>query len=284
MDWDEIYELEKQSGASGSGTSFFNPSSGAANTTGNTSFTRVLGDLDADDPMGLNEDAADAVDKDREREKERRTRNFVEEEELEATPLERLTRAWVNERHAPDILPAEEDLLAGLLDHLRLQARNVQILRDDPQTSESEHIRIMLVQTELERVKYVVRAYVRTRLYKIERYARWVMQDEEVQRRLTAGEREHASRHAKLTDKHLYVSVLQSLPEAQAHLDDTPVFYPSMITQPDKNRPIFVHALKDCPRVRLPDGAPLEMKKGHISLTPYHVVEQLLARGEVELV
>jgi len=45
---------------------------------------------------------------------------------------------------------------------------------------------------------------------------------------LTAAEREHASKHAKLTDQHFYASVLQSLPEAQAHLDDTPVFYPSM--------------------------------------------------------
>lgn len=37
------------------------------------------------------------------------------------TPLEQLTRHWMNERHAPDILPAQENLLAHLLDHLRRQ-------------------------------------------------------------------------------------------------------------------------------------------------------------------
>jgi DNA replication complex GINS protein SLD5 C-terminus len=31
-------------------------------------------------------------------------------------------------------------------------------------------------------------------------------------------------------------------------------------------------------------GTALEMEKGHISLVPYSVVEQLVARGEVELV
>jgi hypothetical protein len=46
---------------------------------------------------------------------------FDDGDELEDTPLQQLIRHWMNERHSPDILPAQEDLLAGLLDHLRLQ-------------------------------------------------------------------------------------------------------------------------------------------------------------------
>ena len=45
------------------------------------------------------------------------------EEEYQGTPLEQLTRHWMNERHAPDILAAQEDLLTNLLDHLRRQVR-----------------------------------------------------------------------------------------------------------------------------------------------------------------
>lgn len=37
------------------------------------------------------------------------------------TPLEQLTRHWMNERHAPDILPSQEVLLASVLDHIRRQ-------------------------------------------------------------------------------------------------------------------------------------------------------------------
>lgn len=43
------------------------------------------------------------------------------EPEREETPLEQLIRHWMNERHAPDILPAQEALLSSILDHLRRQ-------------------------------------------------------------------------------------------------------------------------------------------------------------------
>jgi GINS complex subunit 4 len=41
------------------------------------------------------------------------------------TPLRRLIRHWMNERHAPDILPTQEELLSSLLDHIRRQVRSV---------------------------------------------------------------------------------------------------------------------------------------------------------------
>ncbi|RDB21784.1 DNA replication complex GINS protein sld5 [Hypsizygus marmoreus] len=200
------------------------------------------------------------------------------------TPLQQLIRHWINERNSPDILPAQEDLLVAVLDHIRRQSQTVQLLREDASTSEDEHIRIVLAQTEMERVKFIVRSYVRTRHYKIDKYARFIATNAEIQTRLTAGERDHAVRYADILDRHLYKCVLQSLPPAQAHLDDNAAFVPSMITTPDKSRPVFVHALQRCPRIRLPDGTALEMEKGHITLVPYHVVEQLVARGEVELV
>ena len=116
------------------------------------------------------------------------------------TLFQQLVRHWFNERHAPDILPVQAEVLGGLLDHIRRQVRQnstspsqsgmvrkneslifvftlwsglllqsdtVQALRGDPDSSEAEHMRIMLVQTEVERVKFAVRSYIRTRLYKV---------------------------------------------------------------------------------------------------------------------
>ena len=106
------------------------------------------------------------------------------------TLFQQLVRHWLNERHAPDLLPVQAEVLSALLDHIRRQVRiffsprrraifffktsllsfsqtdTVQALRGDPDSSEAEHARIMLVQTEVERVKFVVRSYIRTRLYK----------------------------------------------------------------------------------------------------------------------
>lgn len=46
---------------------------------------------------------------------------IYDEQEDNDTPLSQLTRHWMNERHAPDILPAQEELLSSLLDHIRRQ-------------------------------------------------------------------------------------------------------------------------------------------------------------------
>lgn len=37
------------------------------------------------------------------------------------TPLQQLIRHWMNERHTISILPVQQVLLAGLLDHVRAQ-------------------------------------------------------------------------------------------------------------------------------------------------------------------
>ncbi|KAI0085250.1 GINS complex Sld5 component [Irpex rosettiformis] len=210
--------------------------------------------------------------------------NIIPQEVAEETSLQKLTRYWMNERHAPDILPAQETLLGRLLDHIRKQSDDVQLLRADPDASEDEHFRIMLVQTEIERVKFVIRSYMRTRLHKIEKYAKHINMTESLQQRLSKGELEHARTYAKLVDSHFVSSVLQSLPEEQRALDDEVPFMPPMISKPDLKRPVFAHARQACPPVRLPDGSTMEMEKGQISLTPYEVIEQLLFREEVELV
>ncbi|EIN04572.1 GINS complex Sld5 component [Punctularia strigosozonata HHB-11173 SS5] len=205
-------------------------------------------------------------------------------EDGEETEMQQLIRHWMNERQAPDVLPAQDVLLGTMLDRIRRQSDTIALLRSDPDSSEEEHFRIMLAQTEIERVKFVVRSYVRTRLYKIEKYARYLVANPDLQEKLTQIELEHAKTFAKLTEAHFHQSVLQALPEEQRRLTDHVAFMPPMIPEPDKTRAVFVHARTKCPPVRLPDGSALEMQKGQISLTPYYVIEQLLVRGEVELV
>ncbi|KAK7681800.1 hypothetical protein QCA50_015147 [Cerrena zonata] len=209
---------------------------------------------------------------------------LIPQDTAEETNFQQLIRHWMNERHSPDILPGQEVLLGNLLDHIRKQTDDVQLLRADPGSSEDEHFRIMLVHTEIERVKFVIRSYIRTRLHKIEKYARHINSDPNMYERLSKAEFEHAKRYARLEETHYTSSVLQSLPIDQQGLDDNIAFMPPMIPAPSKTRAVFVHARQDCPRVKLLDGSMMEMKKDQISLVPYNVIEHLLARGEVELV
>lgn len=43
----------------------------------------------------------------------------------------------------------------------------VSVLLSEASTSEEEHFKLMLVQTELERAKFLLRSYLRTRLAKV---------------------------------------------------------------------------------------------------------------------
>ena len=204
----------------------------------------------------------------------------LEDEEQDASPLSQLTTHWLNERQSPTILPAQDDLLTSLLDHIRRQTDVVQLLRLDPSTSEEEHLRIILVQTEVERVKFLVRSYIRCRLDKVERYARHILTSPLLQRNLTTAELGYARGYAELEERHLHLTVLQSLPESQSHLDDTPLFVPPLISKPNQARPVFARAKEGC---YVQNGA-LRMEKGHISLLPFEAVESQVVVGNVELV
>ena len=86
----------------------------------------------------------------------------LEEDERERS-LQQVIQHWMNERHAPDVLPIPEDVLSELLDHIRrqvgemfrlspsssntvcdmghLQSETVQLLRSDPLSFKEEHPR-----------------------------------------------------------------------------------------------------------------------------------------------
>lgn len=44
-------------------------------------------------------------------------------DDAQELPLQKLIRHWMNERHAPDLLPIQAELLAGILDHVHKQVR-----------------------------------------------------------------------------------------------------------------------------------------------------------------
>ncbi|KAI5122426.1 hypothetical protein M0805_002975 [Coniferiporia weirii] len=204
--------------------------------------------------------------------------------ERQENDVQRLARAWQDERHAPDILPAQDALLGRVLDAIRRQTSDANALRAADALSEEDHYMTMLVQTEVERVKFVVRSYVRTRLFKIEKYAAYITSTPDVQTRLTEAELRHAQRYATLLVSQFRTTVLGHLPETQQGLDDDVLTMPSMITEPSKDKPVFFHALTALDHLALADGSTLDIPRGSIYLMPYRVVEQHLLRGEVELV
>ncbi|ELU37646.1 Sld5 domain-containing protein [Rhizoctonia solani AG-1 IA] len=87
-------------------------------------------------------------------------------EVLGDNPTTKLLRVLMNERYAPELLPWEGQLVEDVLEKLHQQSQMVEYLRSDDTTSEDEHFRMSYVQLDMERIKFQIRSYVRTRLYK----------------------------------------------------------------------------------------------------------------------
>ena len=83
----------------------------------------------------------------------------------ETRDLQDLTRSWVAERVAPELLPYPESLMERVLERIRRQIELVeeQTGNMDPKTG----FRLIVVQTELERFKFLVRSFLRARIAKV---------------------------------------------------------------------------------------------------------------------
>lgn len=92
-----------------------------------------------------------------------------DDDEPRANDVTRLLTAWIRERGTPDLMTWHGELVEECLHKLGQQAEMLDLLRSDPKTSEEEHFKLIIVQTEMERVKYLVRAYLRCRLAKVGR-------------------------------------------------------------------------------------------------------------------
>jgi GINS complex subunit 4 len=115
-----------------------------------------------------------------------------DEDGPEETLVQRLTRRWVDEREAPEVLPhCHEDiteclklmgmqvrpvalcLLLGLLSDPLGQSTAIASIREvETEISEEEHFRFIVVQQDMERIKWVIKNLVRTRQYKVRPFCR----------------------------------------------------------------------------------------------------------------
>ncbi|GHJ86138.1 hypothetical protein NliqN6_2540 [Naganishia liquefaciens] len=175
------------------------------------------------------------------------------------TPLSdvaRLIRAWTRERGTPDIQPWQGDLVEECLHKLAQQGEMLELLRGDPKTSEEEHFKLIVVQTEMERVRYVVRAYLRCRLAKVEKYSQYITTTPDAQRLLSQLELSHAQKYTHLLHTHYTESVLQSLPEKLRGLDVDFGTQRSMVRKPDKTTPVLIYVKQDLPDLVLSTYVP----------------------------
>ncbi|OXA62086.1 DNA replication complex GINS protein SLD5 [Folsomia candida] len=79
-----------------------------------------------------------------------------------AEVLLRLEHGWMNEKMSPDVLPPLEQEKDAMLGQIKVMERNVITL-------DKKDVRTDIHKLELERIKYIVVSYMRTRFFKVQR-------------------------------------------------------------------------------------------------------------------
>ncbi|KAJ3094217.1 hypothetical protein HK100_006223 [Physocladia obscura] len=163
-----------------------------------------------------------------------------------------ITRAWINERSAPDILPFEGAAIARLREMLEVQGDNVDALHDQfdaesAATNDLHFVRSVYL-LEMERVKFVIQSYLRARLFKIEQKTMAILKSVEYRSRLSADELAYAERFNDIVNQSYQKAFLSdSLPISMQKLDD-----PITVGTPDLNQAVFAKVKEDTGDLLLP--------------------------------
>ncbi|KAH6690743.1 DNA replication complex GINS protein SLD5 [Plectosphaerella plurivora] len=201
----------------------------------------------------------------------------------ETQDLQALTRAWIAERSAPELLdwPADS-LFERVNDRIKQQIEKVEDLTGDmdPKTN----FALIVIQTELERYKFLVRSYLRARIAKIDKHALYYLSSPALRERLSRTELAYATRHQALLHNHYLSSFLSSFPPQLQNLNDA-AGNVSMVDAPDPDSAVFVRMLRDTEvegRGTDSDDS-VTAKEGDILILRWSSAKPIVDAGDAEL-
>jgi GINS complex subunit 4 len=174
-------------------------------------------------------------------------------------------------------------LFERINDSIKRQIERVEDMTGDmdPKTN----FALIVIQTELERYKYLVRSYLRARIAKIDRHTLHYLSTDALRARLSDMELAYATRHQALLHNHYLSSFLSSFPPALQNLNDTAGGL-TMIDTPDLDSAVFIRLLKDT----LVEGRGVDadgltsFEENDIIILRWSDAKQLVESGSAELV
>lgn len=185
-------------------------------------------------------------------------------------------------RLATNSWPAD-NLFERINERIKLQIETVEQMTGDmdPKTN----FALIVIQTELERFKFLVRSYLRARIAKIDRHALHYLSSAALRARLSPTELGYATRHQALLHNHYLGSFLSSFPANLQNLNDTSGSI-TMIDTPELEKAVFIRLLKDAVvqgKGTDVDGR-MEGKEGDIAILRWSDAKAFVESARAELV
>lgn len=175
-----------------------------------------------------------------------------------------LHAAWRNEACAPGLLHSQQHLVDTLLQQLREQ----QEIIDEAKTNPEEYFSASLYQMEIDRLRYGIARYLRTRLLKLQE------QPTDDASLLSEHEKSFSIRLSEIENAYLDTVLLSALPEDIRSIDKQP---------PSADDYVFVRVQEDTGDVEVGPGEYANMLKDDVHVLLFRRAQHLLSQGKLVL-
>uniref|UniRef100_UPI00358EDE51 DNA replication complex GINS protein SLD5 isoform X2 n=2 Tax=Myxine glutinosa TaxID=7769 RepID=UPI00358EDE51 len=206
------------------------------------------------------------------------------EEFVDPTTMARvLLQAWLNEKFAPDLLETKQDVVDNMMLHLQNMDENLHKGHvGEPKST--------IHQLELERLRFVLTSYLRSRLRKIEAYFPHLLDQQRNQTaedplRLSPDEYIFAEEYANNMSLYFRRVALRHMPTAQQKLDLSKTVAP-----PDLDTFVFLQVKDRQERVLIEEATDdqeeyvIDLEENSKHLMRYKPIAPLVSNGAVQLI
>lgn len=194
---------------------------------------------------------------------------------------DQLNVSWINERCAPELLPFCTDIIEEVSEMIKYQQKNIAKFQDSKNVNAPQGgLKAILLQAEVERLRFVIRSYLRTRIDKIERYSFFYSKNLEfILPNLASHETAYLQSFHKLLSSALLKTSSEGLPPELSEIDASDNTMP----QPSLEEGVFFRA-----KVYISDfkvaSETIELNPGSIFFLAYELVKDLLSKNLIELI
>jgi GINS complex subunit 4 len=163
---------------------------------------------------------------------------------------QQLTRFWVSERAAPDVLKWPADLMDRIMLRVRQQIETIEDMTAGVAMtglgsgSSNSNLAMSILQTDLSRTQYIIRSLLRQRLAKLTKYAMHYLTLDNKSTMMSPQEQYFLQSHQALLSNLYGASFLSAFPARLQRLDDNAGGL-NMVEGPDGKKAVFIRCLAE---------------------------------------
>lgn len=211
--------------------------------------------------------------------------------------MDTLIRRWKNEKYAPEILPFDHKTIQDMSEAVEFVSEILHEERADSESQDPNDPDFSLRCIDYERVKYVLRDYLRIRIWKLSKWPQHYLEPGNIDV-LSDAERTFLREFWEAKQGFCHNRLLDALPPAKRLLDEK-IDLLDMVRRPNLNSHVYARVTGDLPKLMtetMPSTQgteasapePLMLANGQTYLIRYNVIREFLMNshedGKVALV